>query len=138
DPSNTSGRFWTGDAVRWGRLQWPPAMRGKSLRRFGGRRSRRLHAAPREDRFDLRRGKTQLAEDVGSVLADVGRVLLRRMLAGGRQARDVGDRQAAHALQLDPVDRARLLLVRMLEIVGVVVHALADYLIRLSVPDTFI
>src|SRR5438874_12618223 len=44
DPSNTSGRFWTGDAVRWGRLQWPPAMRGKSLRRFGGRRSRRLRA----------------------------------------------------------------------------------------------
>ena len=57
------------------------------------------------------------------------------MLAGGRQARDVGHRQAADALLLDPVDRARLLHMRMLEIVGVVVDPLAEHVLGLQDRD---
>src|SRR5438128_563525 len=80
-PSTPSGRLWTGWAV--GRRVSAvsatplPPQRGASVRRFGGGLGRRLHAALGEHRFDLGGAKTQLAQDVGAVLADAGRMLLR-------------------------------------------------------------
>ena len=65
-------------------------------------------------------------------------MLLRRVRAGGRQAGNVGDRHAAEAVLLDPVDRARFLDVRMLEIVGVVVDPLAEHVLGLQDGDPFL
>src|SRR6202012_4047525 len=97
-------------------LEWRGPMsllRGFRFRCLG----RTTDAASAEDRLDFGGAVAELAQDIRPVLADVRGVLLRLVFGGTRQARDVGDRQAADAVLVDPVDRARFIHVWVLEIV---------------------
>src|ERR1700756_5554786 len=73
---------------------WDSSVGGLGLRRL----RRAADAAAGEDRLDLGGAIAQFAQDVGPVLADMRRVLLRLVLRGARQAGNVGDRQAPDAL----------------------------------------